>query len=204
MNLRIRTNTGLPLLLVLLAASCQSNKPAVTAGMFSPSTTTGPAAAARDYSKPYLTEDKMQKFLASTKEEHNPLELIFKPGGQMQSPASMGARIDEFNSFARKYGFQDYQDYTAVWGRIVAGQMQIAGQEMFEGMIRGAQAELKKPDLAPEMRKVYEDQIATAQKNIDNMNNNPSRSALNSNDIGLVKKYKAQIEAAQKKYDASR
>lgn len=75
---------------------------------------------------------------------------------------------------------------------------------MFEGMISGAQAELKKPDLAPEMRKVYEDQIATAQKNIDNTNNNPSRSGLNSTDIGLVKKYKAQIEAAQKKYDASR
>jgi len=158
--------------------------------------------AVTDYKKPYLTDDKMQRFIASMKEEHNPMELIFKQGGQTQNPASMSKRIDEFNGFSRKYGFQDYQDYTAVWGRIMAGQMQMMGEEAFKGMISGAQAELKKPDLAPEMRKVYEDQIASAQKSLDDMNKKDSRSSLNPEDMELVKKYKDQIDAAEKKYNA--
>ena len=110
----------------------------------------------------------------------------------------MAGRIDEFNSFARKYGFQDYQDYTGVWGRITVGEMQIWGAKTFEDMISGAQAELKKPDLAPEMRKVYEDQITTAQKGLDDMNKKSS--SLNAADMELIKKYKDQIDAAQKKY----
>jgi len=154
--------------------------------------------AANDYSKPYLTDDKMQKFLASMKEEHNPLELMFKPGGQAQNPGALGERIEEFNSFARKYGFHDYQDYTGVWGRITVGEMQIWGAKTFEDMISGAQAELKKPDLAPEMRKVYEDQITTAQKGLDDMNK--KNSGVNAADMELIKKYKDQIDAAEKKY----
>ena len=159
-------------------------------------------SVANDYSKPYLTDEKMQQFLASMKEEHNPLELMFKPGGQAQNPAALGDRIAEFNSFARKYGFQGYQDYTGVWGRITVGEMQIWGAKTFEDMISGAQAELKKPDLAPEMRKIYEDQITTAQKGLDDMNKKSS--SLNADDMGLVKKYKDQIDAAEKKYQAAK
>ena len=189
-------------LAVLITTSCQS-KPAPSAGMLSSPATRAALNVANDYSKPYLTDEKMQQFLASMKEEHNPLELVFKQGGGMQDPSSMAGRIDEFNSFARKYGFQDYQDYTAVWGRIMAGQMEIFGEQTFRDMISGAQAELKKPDLAPEMRKVYEDQVATAQQSLDKMNNGSSSSSLNAADMELVKKYKDQIEAAQKKYKAA-
>jgi len=184
-------------LAVLITTSCQS-KPAPSAGMLSSPATRAALNVANDYSKPYLTDEKMQQFLASMKEEHNPLELVFKQGGGMQDPSSMAGRIDEFNSFARKYGFQDYQDYTGVWGRITVGEMQIWGAKTFEDMISGAQAELKKPDLAPEMRKVYEDQITTAQKGLDDMNKKSS--SLNAADMELIKKYKDQIDAAQKKY----
>ena len=61
---------------ILITTSCQSSKPASAAMMPSPAgrATQTPA---NDYSKPYLTDEKMQKFLASKKEEHNPLELIF-------------------------------------------------------------------------------------------------------------------------------
>jgi len=191
------------LVVSVLGTACQTSKPAPSSGAVSGRPNSSAAAAANDYSKPYLSDDKMQQFLASMKEEHNPLELVFKQGGQMQNPATMGERIDEFNAFARKYGFQDYQDYTAVWGRIMAGQMEIFGEQTFRDMISGAQAELKKPDLAPEMRKVYEDQVATAQQSLDKMNNGSSSSSLNAADMELVKKYKDQIEAAQKKYKAA-
>ncbi len=181
-----------------LAMSCQSSKPATSTSMFSSPVAHASQDPANDYSKPYLTDEKMLQFLASMKEEHNPLELMFKQGGEAQNPALLGARIEEFNSFARKYGFQDYQDYTSVWGRITVGEMQIWGAKTFEDMISGAQAELKKPDLAPEMRKVYEDQITTAQKGLDDMNK--KNSGVNGADMELIKKYEEQIDAAEKKY----
>ncbi len=191
---------SLLLLSLLFAMSCQSSKaPSSSAVSSLPATR---ASTANDYTKPYLTDDKMQKFLASMQEEHNPLELIFQSGGHAQDPASMKERIDEFNSFAHKYGFQDYQDYTSVWNRITAGQMQLSGAKTFEDMISGAQAELKKRDLAPEMRKVYEDEIASSQKSLDDLNT--KNTSVNATDMELVKKYKDQIDAARKKYQAAK
>lgn len=194
-------------LLACAALSSCTSKPGGSAGMFSSNPQA--AAAANDYTKPYLTDDRVNKFIASMKEEHNPFELIFKPGGQLQNPTDLASRMDEFNSFARKYGFQDYQDYTAVWGRIMAGEMQIWGAQMmqdsaqtFQKMITDAQADLKKPNLSPESRQMDEEQIANAQKAIDEMNKSSAKSALNSADFELVKKYKDQIDAAQKKYKA--
>jgi hypothetical protein len=190
------------LLLACIVTTACTGKPTAASGRMSPAPAR--AEAANDYSKPYLTDAKMQQFLASMKEEHNPLELMFKPGGQAQNPLSLGARIEEFNSFAHKYGFQDYQDYTGVWGRITVGEMQILGEKTFEDMISGAQTELKKPDLAPEMRQVYEEQITTAQKNLDDMHKNASGSAVNAADMELIKKYKDQIDDAQKRYTAAK
>jgi len=203
MKLRmLAIKVSLLLIASVLVTSCQSSKSATSAGMFSSPATRVSQNVANDYSKPYLTDDKMQQFLASMKEEHNPLEIIFKQGGGMQNPASLGDHLDEFNSFARKYGFQDYQDYTGVWGRVQVGEMQIWGAKTFEEMISGAQKELKKPDLAPEMRKVYEEQIASAQKSLNDMNTKTS--AVNAADMELIKKYKDQIDAAEKKYQAAK
>lgn len=202
--MKLRAQVGKVILLMIassLATACQS-KPAASAGMLSSPPTRVAQNVANDYSKPYLTDEKMQQFLASMKEEHNPLELVFKQGGGMQDLSTMAGRIDEFNSFARKYGFQDYQDYTGVWGRITVGEMQIWGAKTFEDMISGAQAELKKADLVPEMRKVYEDQIATAQKGLDDMSKKSS--SVKAADMELIKKYKDQVDAAQKKYAAAK
>jgi hypothetical protein len=175
--------------------------------MFSSATRASSDSAVNDYTKPYLTDDKIGKFIDSMKEEHNPFELIFKQGGGLQNPMDLASRMEEFNSFARRYGFRDYQDYTAVWGRIMAGEMQIWGAEMmkessktFEKMISDAQADLQKPNLSPEQRKLDEDQIANAQKAIADLNKSDSKSALNEADLALVRKYKDQIDAAEKKY----
>jgi hypothetical protein len=202
MKLQMKWFSAFLLPLVCIVMTACTGKPTAASGRMS--STPARAEGANDYSKPYLTDAKMQQFLASMKEEHNPLELMFKPGGQAQNLLSLGARIEEFNSFAHKYGFQDYQDYTGVWGRITVGEMQILGEKTFDDMISGAQTELKKPDLAPEMRQVYEEQITTAQKNLDDMHKNASGSAVNAADMELIKKYKDQIDDAQKRYTAAK
>jgi hypothetical protein len=204
--------SGLWLLLAcVVTTSCKSNQPSASSGMFSsPAARTTSESAANDYTKPYLTDEKMAKLLASMKEEHNPFEFIFKDN----SPANlltMGSRLEEFNSFARKYGFQDYQDYTAVWGRVMAGEIQLWGEQMmkestktFQKTIDDAQVDLKKPNLSPEQRKFDEEQIAGAQKTIDDMNQSNDKSGLNAEDLELVKKYKDQVDEAQKKYKTGR
>jgi len=177
--------------------------------MFS-STAKAAQTVANDYTKPYLTDEKMNQFLASMKEDHNPFEVMFKEGGQMRNPLDLATQLEQFNAFAHKYGFQDYQDYTAVWGRIMAGEMQMWAAAMakesadgFQKMIDSAQADLKKPNLSPEMRKMDEEQIANMQKAIADMNKADSKSTINDADMEMVKKYKDQIEQAQKKYKTS-
>jgi hypothetical protein len=199
--------TGFLLLACALTIACQS-KPQTTS-MFSSPVHAASRSVANDYTKPYLTDGKMNQFLASMKEEHNPFEAIFKPGGQMRNSADLASQMERFNTFAHKYGFQDYQDYTAVWGRILAAQMQMWAAAMvkesadgFQKMIDSAQADLKKPNLSPEVRKMDEDQIANMQKAIADMNKSSSKSTLNGADMEMVEKYKDQIEQAQKKYKA--
>jgi len=194
----------------VVATSCKSNNRNTSAGMFSSPAHAAASSPINDYSKPYLTDEKMQQFIASMQEEHNPLALIFKKGGQMQNPLDLANRMEEFNGFAHKYGFESYQDSTAVWGRIMVGEMQLWAADMtkdmnktFEKMIAGAQTDLQKPDLTPERKKMDEDQIASAQKTLDDMNKNDSKSKLNAADLELVKKYKDQIDAAQKKYQTA-
>jgi hypothetical protein len=197
---RLILKAGCLLVASVVTTSCQNSKQTASANMLSSPARTAAASPANYYSKPYLTDGKMQQFLASMKEDRNPLELVFKQGGGAQDPSTLNSRIEEFNSFAHKYGFQDYQDYTGVWGRITVGEMQILSAKTFEDMISGAQKELKKPDLAAEMRKLYEDQITSAQKSLDDMNKKSS--SVNASDMELIKKYKDQIDAAEKKYKA--
>lgn len=192
---------------VLAAISCsKSGGPA--SSMLSSASAPRMSPDANDYTKPYLTDDKMQKFLTSMQEEHNPLELVFKKGGQVQNPMDLASRLEEFNSYARKYGFADYQDYTIVWGRIMAGEMQMVAADMVKGStqmfqktIDDAQADLKKPNLTPEQKKFDEDQIAGAQQTLSELSKTDSKSALNDSDMALVKKYKDQLDAAEKKFD---
>lgn len=165
-----------------------------------------PSNAQNDYMKPYLTDEKMVKFIESLKENQNPFEVLFKQGGQMRSMSEVSARAEEFNGFARKYGFADYGDYMAVWGRIMVGDMLVASEEMTKGTIkmleesiRTAEENLKKPDLNAEMRKMYEDQITSSKASIEEFKKTDT-SGLNEADLALVAKYKAQIDEATKKY----
>jgi hypothetical protein len=165
-----------------------------------------PSNAQNDYMKPYLTDEKMTKFVESLQEDVNPFEVLFKQAGQMQSMSEISARAEEFNSFARKYGFVDYADYTVVWGRIMVGDMLIASEQMtkdtiktLEESIRSAEENLKKPDLSAEMRTMYEDQITSGKSSIEEFKKSDI-SGLNEADLALVVKYKAQIDEATKRF----
>ena len=197
----LKTGPGvLTLLAAIASVSCTGGSPSGQK-LLPSSSSARVSAAANDYTKPYLTDEKVKKLMDSMKEEHNPFEVMFKQGGQIRNPLDMAAKMGEFNSFARKYGFEDYQDYTTVWGRVVVGETQLWGEESLQQIISSAQAELKKPDLSPEMRKIYEDQLASTQKSLDEMHQGKSGS-LNAADLELVKKYRDQLDQAEKKYKA--
>jgi dihydroorotase-like cyclic amidohydrolase len=87
----------------------------------------------RNYKVAYLTDEKMEKFIESLKEEMNPFDVVFK-GGQMRSSSSVKDEVEKFNAFAQKYGFKGYEDYMAVWGRITVGEAEIGAEEMTKGM----------------------------------------------------------------------
>jgi hypothetical protein len=164
------------------------------------------ANAQNDYAKPYLTDEKMIKFVESLQEDVNPFEVLFK-GGQMMNMSDIEKRAQEYNGFARKYGFADFGDYMAVWGRIMLGDMTIAGEKMKKDMIVGmedsiksAEEQLKKPDLNAEMRTIYEEQIKSAKTSIEEFQKPDDTSGLNAEDLALVTKYKPQIDEATKKY----
>jgi hypothetical protein len=200
MGTRLMTAT----LLMLVCVSCSKS---TTPGTQFTASRPGQTDTRNDYSKPYLSDEKITRLIDSMKEEHNPFQVIFKKGSGMNTPGEMQNRLQEFNAFAQKYGFQDYQDYTAVWGRVVVGQAQIWGEgmkqdaiKMIQANIDSAKKELQKPDLNPDMRKMYESQVSGGEKSLADMQK-PNKSALNDADMALVKKYLPQIQEASKKYN---
>ncbi len=70
---------------------------------------------------------------------------------------------------------------------------------MLEKMIVDAEKSLKDPNLSPEMKKIYEDQVASAKKSAEDLGK-PQESTLNEDDLNLIKKYKPQLDEATKKY----
>lgn len=196
--------------LALLAASCGKQSTSSFVAPVSPGAVHAKNAL-NDYSKPYLTDDKVQKLINSMQEGKNPFDFLFGKSGKAANLATLATAAPELDAFSRRYGFNGYEDYMAVWGRVVAGEAAMMAEDMMKGArqsmqqtIETAQAELKKSDLSPEMRSMYEQQISGAQKSLDEMNKSNSRSTLNDSDLALVEKYKDQIEAAEKKYNAQK
>ena len=197
-----------------IALACASCGKQSTSSFAAPSAPGGvrTKSALNDYSKPYLTDDKVQKLINSMQEGKNPFDFLFgKSGGAAASLANLATAGPQLDAFSRKYGFVGYEDYMAVWGRIAAGEATMMAEDMLKGArqsmqesIQNAQEELKKPNLSPEMRKMYEEQVAGTQKSLDEMNKPDSGSTLNEADLELYKKYKEQITAAEKKYNTQK
>lgn len=165
---------------------------------------TSRSSSSHPYSQAALTGEKMTKFLESMKEEKNPLEFLFKPGGGIHSIAGMKGKETELTGFARKYGFADYNEYVDTWGRITLGRLQIDSAPMFKSMaetarqgIQEAEAQLSKANLTAEQRQMYSEQLETGKRQLADVKKNDTNT-LNAADLALVEKFKPQIDAAEK------
>jgi len=193
-------------LAMVLSTACSRKSGSISSSSPASSAAT---SALNDYTKPYLSEAKVTKFLESMKEDRNPFEVIFKQGGGLNNPLTLQSRMEEFNGFARRYGFEGYEDYMAVWGRIMVGQMQIAATGMNKGLaetmqksVASAEENLKKPGLSPEMKQMYEEQVKSGKESLADLQKpeKPDEKGLNSADLELVAKYNDQLNEAAKKY----
>jgi hypothetical protein len=189
----------LVVLLALVSVSCKKSSAPSSPG----SATRSAEVASRDYTKPYLTDEKMQKFIQSMREAQNPFEGMFAGA---RTAGSIPGQVASLDAFARKYGFQGYQDYVAVWGRIAVGEAMIMSEGMKKGVrelteknIQSAEEQLKNPSLSPEMRKVYEEQVTSGKKSLQELDK-PSDAQFNGSDLALVRKYAGQIEEASQNY----
>ena len=151
-----------------------------------------------DMKKPFLSEQKMGNMVASLKDPNTPF-ATFESG---VNAFNAEAKLKEFDATARKHGFKDGEEYRAVWARIVNASMQVTQNESNESMIKGleesiksAQEALKKPDVTPEVRKVYEQQIQSSQQSIESYKQ-MKLSVANEQDVEVFKKHRVEFEAA--------
>ena len=204
-------------LLVLGAASCgkkQEPDASKAAGSAAgqPAGQLAAAAPKQDFSKPYLTDDNVQRFIASMKEARNPFGFIFKDRGEVRDLSDLKARVEELNAFARKHGFKDYEDYITVSARITMAMMLQATDAMTKGitdmtkgmhdqMLKQAEEALKQPNLDPEMRKMYQEQVESSKKALAEAGKETggieaarNEGVLNDADLAIIKKHKAQLD----------
>jgi hypothetical protein len=194
-------------LFLLLASGCGNKAPGRVSGSGS-SPSRSASSGRSDYSQPALTEQKMARFLESMQEEKNPLEFIFKPGGQMRGFADMKNKEAELNAYSVKCGFSDYREYIDTWGRVTVGEIQLSAAKMMKGLsestektVKAAEEKLKEPSLTAEQRQMYTEQIEQGRKSIADLTKSNS-GGLNAADLALVEKYAPQLDAAAKKHRA--
>jgi hypothetical protein len=157
-----------------------------------------PKQPVEDYSKPYVTEERMGNFLASLKEHQNPFEIMAK-GGVVAGLT--GSRLEETNAFARKYKFKDAAEYIGAWARVFATWMAVKMEETavlqaegYDIQIKTMETELKKPDLAPEVRTAYENQLKQI-KDAQAEAKKPKESQVPKEDLAVMKKHAKEYEA---------
>lgn len=200
-------------LLLLLAGCGKADDPSSSSGSSSDSNDAGGSGAAStssdgdkpwdDATKPFLTEKKMGDFVSSLKDKQNPF-AVFTKGA---TPFNAESRVKEFDAYAKKAGFESGEEYMAAFTRIFACQTQVMTQESNQSMIqaqdeviKNTQEALKKPDLTPEARQMYEAQVKSAQQ-MKQAFQQQEQSGLNKQDIEAYKKHRAAFEEAMKDVD---
>jgi hypothetical protein len=200
--------------LLLLAVACNKKEapPSAAAANESASTpvaarTAGSGDPIRDYKVPFLTDERMEKFLASLQEPKNPFEILFKAGGMMRS-SQLKDKVADLNAYATRYGFKGYEEYMAVWGRITVAEISQVAVGMKKGVIEmitrmknGNEEKLRNPNLTPEERKDLQEQVADNIKSLAEMQK-PSDSGISEADMAVYLKYKEPIDQAVKKIRA--
>ena len=196
---------------VLLCAACgKSDEPSSGSsdgGGSDPSESSKPAKDGGnpwdDLAKPCLNDKNMGDFIESLKDAAGPFDAISK--GKATALNAQG-RMEEFDAAARKHGFAGGEEYLAAWTRIGAARTQIMTEEgnqsmiqMQEEVIKSAKEALKQPDLTPEMRQSYENQVKGATESLKALKQ-PREGGVNAKDIETYKKHQVAFEEAMKKW----
>lgn len=201
---------------LLLVAGCKKEaKVADNQGSSAPSSgssTVGEKAGATaepspdddDYAKPLLTDDKMQRYIKSLAEGKDPFAIIGAIAGPDGSLAKANESIKELEAVAKKYGFSGHEEYLEITGRIMVGQMMIGTSEM-TGSIRDSLAKsiadnekvLADPSTPAETKTSVAEMLKEERQQLADMDKDKN-GGLNDHDFALVKKYNAELEAAQK------
>lgn len=190
---------------MILAACGQSDDPSSSSGDGGSGSNGGSTSSDGDKpwddaSKPYVTEKKMANMIASLKESTNPFRAFTKG----LSAFNAQSRLAEFDTYAKKNGFESGEEYMASWMRIMGVYTYLLTDDGLQSMIKGqeeiiknTQEALKKPDLTPDMRKMYEEQVKGAQEGLQALKQ-PRESPFNAQDIEVVRKNRAAFEEAVK------
>ena len=151
-----------------------------------------------DITKPFLSDKKLDNLVAALKDPETPFDAV-----QGATAFNAGSKMKDFDAAARKHGFKDGTDFMDVWTRFhgaaaiaaIDDQNQKFVQDQ-QAIIKTAEEALKQKDLAPETRKIYEDQITQGKATIAAINQPREGDAMNAEDIALYRKHKAEVEKA--------
>jgi len=157
-----------------------------------------------DMSKPYLSEAKVGNFIKSLEGDRNAFEIL-TTDNSLLSAAKSGKRLAELDALAKKYGFENTEDYMAVWSRLMAANLALMAEatmkttrEMYEGTIKISEEQLKRTDLTPELREMNQEQIKASREALEEFKK-PQEKGLNDKDIEIFRKHKAAFEEAMTK-----
>lgn len=163
--------------------------------------------SAPKYDKPALTEAKIQSYIKSANDGHNMFEAAGAAMGALNGSGSitdMKSIADEQEAVAKKYGFASYADYMDTAGRIMLGETQLGAAEMMQAAhdmqvqsIASIEKQLADPALAADTKAELTESLADAKKSLADLDAG-GKDQLNATDLALVKKFKVDIEAAEK------
>jgi hypothetical protein len=99
-----------------------------------------------DFVEPYLTEDLLVRFVESLREPESPLESVLQEAAANDEKLTLAALQPEIwradlETFARRHGFSDYDQFLAVWRRAAVGRLQLHNQQDLE-ILNAADLEL--------------------------------------------------------------
>jgi hypothetical protein len=153
---------------------------------------------ASDFSQPYLTDQSLGHAIDSLKDPANP---YFGEGGQIKSYLHYQAKIEEFNAYARKHGFKDHAEYTAVLSRVIVGRSELMVRESAENAVKDLEKQLQ--ELEAEQKKeadpMRQQQIDALKTAIEETRKAKIERTVNAKDLELIQKRAADIDSSNAK-----
>jgi len=193
---------------VVLFAACGKSEDSSSSNSSDGGGKSGTAAAAEhprdDMTKPYLSEAKVGNFIKSLEGDRNVIDILTMDNSLL-SAAQSGKRLSELEALAKKHGFENTEDYLAVWARLMAANMTIGAEttmkstrEMYETTLKNSEEQLKRKDLTPELREMNEAQAKAARETLEELKK-PQEKPINDKDLELFRKHKAAFDEAMLK-----